>query len=31
MAIGWRCRMTSREALKASILAMIPDLRRGRM
>jgi len=30
-ALGWRCRMTSREALKASILAMIPDLRDGRM
>jgi len=29
--LGWRCRMTSRQALQASILAMIPDLRGGRM
>ena len=29
--LGWRCRMTSRQALQASMLAMIPELRDGRM
>jgi hypothetical protein len=30
-SIGWRCRLSTREALRQSILAMIPDLREGRM
>ncbi len=30
-SLGWRCQMTSRQALQASILAMLPDLRDGRM
>jgi len=29
--LGWRCSLTSREALRQSMLAMIPDLREGRM
>ncbi|HEY6476187.1 MAG TPA: NAD-dependent epimerase/dehydratase family protein [Polyangia bacterium] len=30
-SIGWRCEATSREALRRSMLAMIPDLKAGRM
>jgi UDP-glucose 4-epimerase len=30
-ALGWRCERPSREALRAAIAAMIPDLRAGRM
>lgn len=30
-ALGWQCRRSSREALRASMLAMIPDMRSGRM
>jgi UDP-glucose 4-epimerase len=30
-ALGWRNDMNSREALRASILAMIPDMKSGRM
>jgi UDP-glucose 4-epimerase len=30
-ALGWRCERPSREALRQSILAMIPDLQAGRM
>ena len=30
-ATGWRCERSSREALRQSILAMLPDLRSGRM
>jgi UDP-glucose 4-epimerase len=30
-SIGWRCRLSSREALRQSILAMIPDMKEGRM
>ena len=30
-ALGWRCERPSREALRQSILAMIPDLKAGRM
>jgi UDP-glucose 4-epimerase len=30
-SLGWRCQMSSRQALEASILAMLPDLRSGRM
>ncbi len=30
-SLGWRCRLSTREALRQSILAMIPDLREGRM
>ncbi|HEY2900625.1 MAG TPA: NAD-dependent epimerase/dehydratase family protein [Polyangia bacterium] len=30
-SLGWRCRMTSRQSLQASMLAMLPDLRGGRM
>jgi UDP-glucose 4-epimerase len=30
-SLGWRCEMTSREALRRSILAMIPDMQAGRM
>jgi UDP-glucose 4-epimerase len=30
-SIGWRCEATSREALRRSILAMIPDMKAGRM
>jgi UDP-glucose 4-epimerase len=30
-SIGWHCRLSTREALRQSILAMIPDLRQGRM
>jgi UDP-glucose 4-epimerase len=30
-ALGWRCQMTSREALRRSILAMIPEMKAGRM
>jgi len=30
-ALGWRCERPSREALRASIAAMIPDLQAGRM
>jgi UDP-glucose 4-epimerase len=29
--LGWRCRRPSREALRAAIEAMIPDLKAGRM
>jgi UDP-glucose 4-epimerase len=29
--LGWRCAMTTREALRQSMLAMIPDLKQGRM
>jgi UDP-glucose 4-epimerase len=28
--LGWRCRRTTREALKASLMEMLPDLRAGR-
>ncbi len=31
MATGWRCERTSAEALRQSILAMLPDLTAGRM
>jgi UDP-glucose 4-epimerase len=30
-SIGWRCQLPTREALRQSILAMIPDMRQGRM
>jgi UDP-glucose 4-epimerase len=30
-ALGWRCARSSREALRASMLAMIPDMQAGRM
>ena len=30
-ALGWRCERPSREALRQSILAMIPDMQAGRM
>jgi UDP-glucose 4-epimerase len=30
-SIGWRCKLTSREALRQSMLAMIPDMKEGRM
>ena len=30
-ALGWRCKLGSREALRQSILAMIPDMEAGRM
>jgi UDP-glucose 4-epimerase len=30
-ALGWTCRLGSREALRQAILAMLPDLRGGRM
>jgi len=30
-SIGWRCRLSTREALRQSILSMLPDLRQGRM
>ncbi len=30
-SIGWRCRLSSREALRQSMLAMIPDMKEGRM
>jgi UDP-glucose 4-epimerase len=30
-ATGWRCERSSREALRQSILAMLPDLKAGRM
>jgi UDP-glucose 4-epimerase len=29
--LGWRCRLSTREALRQSILAMIPDLKEGKM
>lgn len=29
--LGWRCALSSREALRQSMLAMIPDLKEGRM
>jgi UDP-glucose 4-epimerase len=29
-SLGWRCRRTTREALKASLMEMLPDLRAGR-
>ncbi|HVZ87826.1 MAG TPA: NAD-dependent epimerase/dehydratase family protein [Polyangia bacterium] len=29
--LGWRCENTSREALRRSMLAMIPDMKAGRM
>jgi len=30
-SLGWRCAITTREALRQSMLAMIPDLKQGRM
>jgi UDP-glucose 4-epimerase len=30
-SLGWRCALTSREALQQSILAMLPDMKEGRM
>jgi UDP-glucose 4-epimerase len=30
-ALGWRCERSSREALRQSILAMLPDMQAGRM
>ncbi len=30
-SIGWRCEASSREALRRSMLAMIPDMKAGRM
>ncbi|HVY39478.1 MAG TPA: NAD-dependent epimerase/dehydratase family protein [Polyangia bacterium] len=30
-SLGWRCELTSREALRRSMLAMIPDMKAGRM
>jgi UDP-glucose 4-epimerase len=30
-ALGWSCRRPSREALRAAIVAMIPDMKAGRM
>ncbi len=30
-SIGWRCERSSREALRQSILAMLPDMKAGRM
>ena len=30
-ALGWRCERSTREALRQSMLAMIPDMRAGRM
>ena len=30
-ALGWRCALSSREALRQSMLAMIPDMKAGRM
>jgi len=30
-SLGWRCERSSREALRQSMLAMIPDMRAGRM
>ena len=30
-SLGWRCALTSREALRQSMLAMIPDMKDGRM
>jgi UDP-glucose 4-epimerase len=30
-ATGWRCELSTAEALRASILAMLPDLKAGRM
>jgi UDP-glucose 4-epimerase len=30
-ALGWKNEMTSREALRRSMLAMIPDMKAGRM
>jgi UDP-glucose 4-epimerase len=30
-SLGWRCRLNSREALRQSMLAMIPEMREGRM
>jgi UDP-glucose 4-epimerase len=29
--LGWRCRRTSREALRDSMLAMLPDMKAGRL
>jgi UDP-glucose 4-epimerase len=29
--LGWRCELSSREALRRSMLAMIPDMKAGRM
>jgi UDP-glucose 4-epimerase len=29
--LGWRCEMSTREALRRSMLAMIPDMKAGRM
>lgn len=30
-SIGWRCERTSREALKQAVMAMVPDMKTGRM
>ena len=30
-SLGWRCERSTREALRQSMLAMIPDMRAGRM
>ena len=30
-SLGWSCRNTSREALKKAILAMLPDMKAGKM
>ncbi|HVV17130.1 MAG TPA: NAD-dependent epimerase/dehydratase family protein [Polyangia bacterium] len=30
-ALGWRCELNTREALRRSMLAMIPDMKAGRM
>jgi UDP-glucose 4-epimerase len=29
-SLGWQCRRSTREALKASLMEMLPDLRAGR-
>ena len=29
-SLGWRCRRSTREALKSSLMEMLPDLRGGR-
>ncbi|MES1209049.1 MAG: NAD-dependent dehydratase, partial [Pseudomonadota bacterium] len=30
-SLGWRCELNTREALRRSMLAMIPDMKAGRM
>lgn len=30
-ALGWRCRLRSRDALREAMLAMVPDMKAGRM